>query len=149
MFMQKIRKKFNGSPKKRKGSFLLEIVVGLLVLGVLYSFISPQVKDYIHASDMTKMQNDMKAIATAAVTYEYWSKDGQPPATIEEMITGVAAADAKDGQDHPNLINLDTEGAEILTPWGDSYGYDPTAREITCTPKNSAGEDLPVVTVPF
>lgn len=147
--IKKINEKLNAKGKKRKGSYLMEMAVGLVILAILYSFFSPMVKDYINAADMTKMRNDMKAIGTAAMTYAYWAKDGQPPESIDKLLEGLSAADSKDGQEHTNLLNLETKDMEVLTPWGDSYDYDATAREISCTPRNSAGEELEKVTVTF
>lgn len=136
--------------KKRKGNNIAEMAVVILIIALLISFLYPKYQDYIQAGKITKMNNDMKSIGTAAVTYEYWNVNGLPPDSISAIIEGVSAADSRDGQEHAELIKANnSDGSTIIDPWGQEYGYDSAAREISCTPKGVDGQDLQEVVVTF
>ena len=129
---------------KRKGFTLMEILVASAIIIALS----------VGAFFAYQMNQDMEAIAKAALSYESISLTSTPPDSIEAMISpGLSETDSIDGSAHTFLTYLKGKGdatVEVKDPWGTKYGYDKSARTITCTPKAADGTtDLPTVTRHF
>ena len=139
---------------KRKGFTLMEILVACAIIialsvGAFFAYQQAQ-----QTRKMAQMNQDMEAIANAALSYESISLTSTPPDSIEAMISpGLSENDSIDGSAHTFLTYLKGKGdatVEVKAPWGTKYGYDKSARTITCTPKAADGTtDLPTVTRHF
>lgn len=133
--------------KKRKGFSLVEILVScaiIIALSVAAFF------GYQHAQQtrkMAQMNNDLEAIANAALTYEALSLTSMPPTDIATLVQGLSADESIDGSEKTDLITT-TKNTDngILDPWGNAYEYSQTDRTITCTPNDASGAAMtPVV----
>lgn len=137
-------------PKKRLGWSYEQLAFVLVIMGIIISFTVMRYSDGVQAANMTKMKADIKTIATAASTYQYWSITNELPESIDDMLTGLSASESNDGQDHEGFLRPNnTESGKLLDPWGNEYEYDPAARTISCTPKNLLGNDLEKYTYEF
>lgn len=150
------RDKFKKSAK-RKGFTLMEILVACAIIialsvGAFFAYQQAQ-----QTRKMAQMNQDMEAIANAALSYESISLKSTPPESIAVMINpGLSDTESIDGSAHTFLTYLKgkgaTDGATTATvkdPWGNVYGYDNKARTITCTPKDASGKDMSTVTRHF
>lgn len=133
----------------RKGFTLVELMIALAIVIALSvaAFFA-----YGQAQQMRKiaqMNNDLDAIASGALAYESLAVNSTPPTNIDDLITGLTAAQSIDGSAHGNFISSTKAGtgedATITDPWGVEYTYSQTARTITCTPKDAAGTNLTAV----
>ena len=144
------RDKFKKSAK-RKGFTLMEIlaacaIIVALSVGVFFAYQQAQ-----QTRKMAQMNQDMEAIANAALSYEAMSTDSSLPDSIATMITGLPADKSIDGSAH-KLLNQFKGGAEatdVTDPWGAAYTYSATDRTITCTPKDASGTAMSTVTRHF
>lgn len=138
---------------KRKGFTLMEILVACAIIialsvGAFFAYQQAQ-----QTRKMAQMNQDMEAIANAALSYESISLKSTPPDSIAVMIyPGLTDGESIDGSAHTFLTYLKGKGATdgttatVKDPWGEDYGYDKEARTITCTPKDASGKSLdPVV----
>lgn len=153
MIFEKIslfRDKFKKSAK-RKGFTLMEILVACAIIialsvGAFFAYQQAQ-----QTRKMAQMNQDMEAIANAALSYEAMSTDSSLPDSIATMITGLPADKSIDGSAH-KLLNQFKGGAEatdVTDPWGAAYTYSATDRTVTCTPKDPSGAALSTVTRHF
>lgn len=140
---------------KRKGFTLMEILVACAIIialsvGAFFAYQQAQ-----QTRKMAQMNQDMEAIANAALSYEAMSLKSTPPENIQAMITGLSDSESIDGSPHTFLNYLKGKGATdgtttVTTPWGDTYDYKAGERTISCTPKAADGKtDLPTVTRHF
>ncbi len=142
--------------KKRQGFTLVELMVAMsivILLGAAAFFAYGQVQQ---TRKMAQMQIDMDAIAAAALTFESLNINGQPPADMAALTTGLDAANSIDGIAHINLIQggkqtgaTDTAAATIRDPWNAEYVLSGPARTITCTPHDANNNAMAVVTRRF
>lgn len=132
--------------KRRKGFSAIEFIAVLSAIIILAAGVFFAVRYLSHTTKMAKMHNEMEAISAACLTYEAYNINGLPPTSLEELQAGLSADESIDGIEHSELISS-TRGndGEILDPWGTAYGYDQAERVITCTPKDTDGEDLETV----
>lgn len=133
---------------KRKGFTLMEILVACAIIialsvGAFFAYQQAQ-----QTRKMAQMNQDMEAIANAALSYEAMSIDSSLPADIASMITGLPADKSIDGSAHKLLTQFKggKETTDVSDPWGGSYTYSDTDRTVTCTPKDASGADMAVVT---
>ena len=99
--------------------------------------------DYINAVDIEKMKIDMKSIAAAAITYQFWSTTNKVPESIDAIIQGLTEAESIDSHAHGGFLKAnDTENGKFLDPWGREYVYNAATRTICCTPKSLLGTEL-------
>lgn len=144
------RDKFKKSAK-RKGFTLMEILVACAIIialsvGAFFAYQQAQ-----QTRKIAQMNQDMEAIANAALSYEAMSTDSSLPADIATMITGLPADKSIDGSAHKLLTQFKggKETTDVSDPWGGSYTYSDTDRTVTCTPKDASGADMAVVTRHF
>ena len=137
----------------RKGFTLVELMIALAIVIALSvaAFFA-----YGQAQQMRKiaqMNNDLDAIASGALAYESLAINSTPPTNIDDLITGLTAAQSIDGAAHANFISSTKAGtgddATITDPWGVEYTYSQTARTVSCTPKDTAGANLATVVRSF
>jgi prepilin-type N-terminal cleavage/methylation domain-containing protein len=141
--------------QKRQGFTLVELMVSMAIVILLggASFFA-----YGHVQQMRKMaqvSTEMDAIASACLTYESLNVEGELPASLADLETGLDKDHSIDGVAHKNLIQGstvkttgtgDTAKSGINDPWGNAYGYSNTDRTISCTPKNSDNSDGTTIT---
>lgn len=144
------RDKFKKSAK-RKGFTLMEILVACAIIialsvGAFFAYQQAQ-----QTRKVAQMNQDMEAIANAALSYEAMSTDSSLPTSIADMITGLPAEKSIDGSEHKLLTQFKggKEGSDVTDPWGQSYTYSTTDRTITCTPKDASGKSMSTVTRHF
>lgn len=144
------RDKFKKSAK-RKGFTLMEILVACAIIialsvGAFFAYQQAQ-----QTRKMAQMNQDMEAIANAALSYEAMSTDSTLPDSIATMITGLAADKSIDGSEHKLLTQFKggAEATDVTDPWGAAYTYSATDRTITCTPKDASGTKMATVTRHF
>ena len=144
------RDKFKKSAK-RKGFTLMEILVACAIIialsvGAFFAYQQAQ-----QTRKMAQMNQDMEAIANAALSYEAMSTDSTLPDSIATMITGLAADKSIDGSEHKLLTQFKggAEATDVTDPWGANYTYSATDRTITCTPKDASGTAMSTVTRHF
>lgn len=140
------RDKFKKSAK-RKGFTLMEILVACAIIialsvGAFFSYQQAQ-----QSRKMAQMNQDMEAIANAALSYEAMSTDSTLPDSIATMITGLAADKSIDGSEHKLLTQFKggAEATDVTDPWGAAYTYSATDRTVTCTPKDASGTAMATV----
>lgn len=133
----------------QKGFTLVELMIALAVvitLSVAAFFGYSQVQQM---RKIAQMNNDLDAISSGALAYESLSIDSTPPSDIDDLITGLTAAQSIDGTAHSNFITSTKAGsgdtASITDPWGVEYTYSQTARTISCTPKDANNTSLTTV----
>lgn len=136
---------------KRKGFTLMEILVACAIIialsvGAFFAYQQAQ-----QTRKMAQMNQDMEAIANAALSYEAMSLNSTPPENIAAMITGLDKDNSIDGAPHKFLTQFrkGTEAADVTDPWGIPYGYSNRERTVTCTPKDANNKDLGTVTRRF
>lgn len=137
---------------KRKGFTLMEILVACAIIialsvGAFFAYQQAQ-----QTRKMAQMNQDMEAIANAALSYEAMSSTSSLPTDIAAMLSGLKAADSIDGVDHQLLTQFKGSAAStdnISDPWGDNYTYSNTERTVTCTPKDASGTPMSPVTRHF
>lgn len=144
------RDKFKKSAK-RKGFTLMEILVACAIIialsvGAFFAYQQAQ-----QTRKMAQMNQDMEAIANAALSYEAMSTDSTLPDSIATMITGLSADKSIDGSQHKLLTQFKggKEGTDVTDPWGAAYTYSATDRTVTCTPKDASGTAMATVTRHF
>lgn len=136
---------------KRKGFTLMEILVAcaiIIALSVCAFFAYQQAQQ---TRKMAQMNQDMEAIANAALSYEAMSTDSALPDSIATMITGLSADKSIDGSQHKLLTQFKggAEATDVTDPWGAAYTYSATDRTVTCTPKDASGTAMATVTRHF
>lgn len=136
---------------KRKGFTLMEILVACAIIialsvGAFFAYQQAQ-----QTRKMAQMNQDMEAIANAALSYEAMSTDSTLPDSIATMITGLAADKSIDGSEHKLLTQFKggAEATDVTDPWGAAYTYSATDRTVTCTPKDASGAAMATVTRHF
>lgn len=136
---------------KRKGFTLMEILVACAIIialsvGAFFAYQQAQ-----QTRKMAQMNQDMEAIANAALSYEAMSTDSALPDSIATMITGLSADKSIDGSQHKLLTQFKggKEGTDVTDPWGATYTYSATDRTVTCTPKDASGTAMATVTRHF
>lgn len=144
------RDKFKKSAK-RKGFTLMEILVACAIIialsvGAFFAYQQAQ-----QTRKMAQMNQDMEAIANAALSYEAMSTDSTLPDSIATMITGLSADKSIDGSEHKLLTQFKggAEATDVTDPWGAAYTYSATDRTVTCTPKDASGTAMATVTRHF
>lgn len=144
------RDKFKKSAK-RKGFTLMEILVACAIIialsvGAFFAYQQAQ-----QTRKMAQMNQDMEAIANAALSYEAMSTDSALPDSIATMITGLSADKSIDGSEHKLLTQFKggAEATDVTDPWGTAYTYSATDRTVTCTPKDASGTNMATVTRHF
>lgn len=144
------RDKFKKSAK-RKGFTLMEILVACAIIialsvGAFFAYQQAQ-----QTRKIAQMNQDMEAIANAALSYEAMSTDSTLPDSIATMITGLAADKSIDGSEHKLLTQFKggAEATDVTDPWGAAYTYSATDRTVTCTPKDASGTAMATVTRHF
>lgn len=133
--------------KKRKGYTLIELVIVIIVVSILTGIFIAMGSDAPDTARISLMKTNMTSIRTSLLSYSALKKDGQLPATLDELLTGIAKEDAIDGREHKNLISGENEDFSLVDPWGSPYVYDRTAKTLSCTPKLSSGESLDTYTI--
>ena len=133
--------------KKRKGYTLVELVIVIIVISILAGVFFAMGSDAPDTARISLMKTNMTSIRTALLSYSALKKDGQLPATLDELLTGIAKEDAVDGREHKNLISGEDEDFSLVDPWGEPYVYDRAAKTLSCTPKTSNGESLDTHTI--
>lgn len=136
---------------KRKGFTLMEILVACAIIialsvGAFFAYQQAQ-----QTRKMAQMNQDMEAIANAALSYEAMSTDSTLPDSIATMITGLSADKSIDGSEHKLLTQFKggQEASDVTDPWGTAYTYSATDRTVTCTPKDASGKAMSTVTRHF
>lgn len=136
---------------KRKGFTLMEILVACAIIialsvGAFFAYQQAQ-----QTRKMAQMNQDMEAIANAALSYEAMSTDSALPDSIATIITGLSADKSIDGSQHKLLTQFKggAEATDVTDPWGAAYTYSATDRTVTCTPKDASGTAMATVTRHF
>ena len=152
-----MKKKF-GVNNKRKGFSFMEVLLALVLIvamsvGAFFALNTAQ-----QTRKMAQMNNDMDAIVNGLLAYEQLNVNGSLPATLQACSAGLTAAESIDGASHTNLLKWTKSttaanaagtaagAGSFVDPWGAAYGYDSSARTITCTPKDASGTAMTTVT---
>lgn len=143
-------KSYRISSKKRNGFTLVELVMVLgviIALGAIALFSYAQVQ---HMSRMAQMTSDMEAIANGCLAYQALSVTSTPPDTLADLVTGLTADESLDGIAHTDFVtSTKAPDGNYLDPWGNVYTYDAAARTISCTPNDTSGTAMDVMTRSF
>lgn len=120
--------KIEGITKKRRGWVTWEIMLGVILVlaligGLIYKF--PEIRA---STNRAAALQDMQTIRTLVISYSGFRKDGQPPATLEDLASNpsISADDAVDGADHGAFLDLSKRSSSaglVLDPWGNAYTY--------------------------
>ena len=144
--------------KKRKGFSFMEVLLALVLIvamsvGAFFALNTAQ-----QTRKMAQMNNDMDAIVNGLLAYEQLNINGSLPATLQACSAGLTAAQSIDGASHTNLLKWTKSttaanapgtaagAGSFVDPWGQAYGYDSSARTVTCTPKDASGTAMATVT---
>lgn len=102
--------------KKRKGSLLLDIVIGIVLMMIIYYVATVAYPEYRNNANRAQAKEDLSTIKTAVITYQGLSKTPGSSITMDDLTTGLPADEAIDGVQHAPLL---TENK--LDPWGGEY----------------------------
>ena len=135
---------------RKKGFSFMEVVMAMALIIAMSVGVFFAVNQAQHTRKMAQMNNDLDAIVAGAETYEALSITSSVPANLEALKTGLKTSESIDGAAHENFVRsvkADGDNGTFKDPWGNEYNYDPDARTVSCTPKDTDGKtDLPVVT---
>lgn len=133
--------------KKRKGFSLPEILVACAIIVSLSVAAFFGYNQAQQTRKMAQMNNDMEALANGCLAYEALNMESLPPDALADLATGLTADESVDNCEHDNFVtSTKTDDGTFLDPWGVEYEYDSAERTISCTPKDSSGQDMePVV----
>lgn len=121
--------------RKRKGFFSVELAVcfAVALIFIIYLFTG---NSLFGSSYSASAKTDMKNLSAYVRMYQAQRQDHKLPDSLDDLLTGVTAAESASGKDEEPIINPDTRD-EVLDPWGNEYEYtvtaDGNAGTITCT----------------
>ena len=133
-FFQELQWKFK--MKKRKGYTLIELVIVGIILMILAAVGMKSMGTSTNGSKVAVAHTETKMLADASALYAATAVDSNPPTDLGALVTGIAAANAVDRQDHGAFVTKTgwTSAASSITdPWGNPYVYDSAARTVSCT----------------
>ncbi len=133
--------------RRKKGFSLPEILVACAIIVSLSVAAFFGYNQAQQTRKMAQMNNDMEALANGCLAYEALNMNSLPPDALADLATGLTADESVDNCEHDNFVtSTKTEDGTFLDPWGVEYQYDSAERTISCTPKDSSGQDMePVV----
>jgi general secretion pathway protein G len=100
----------------KKAFSLVEMVVVLLIIGILATFVSLEVIDYLGEAKVTKAKADIEKVSQAID--EYRLRNDQYPETLEDLLGG----ENEEGEEMKKYF----KGNSIpKDPWGRDYEYIP------------------------
>ena len=138
-FMFKKRMSF----KKRRGFTLIELLVVLGALIVIAGLATWGIDAVQDASRRAATNQDMALLRDAVQAYQAMSKTGKPPTTLGDLVTGLTAAQAIDGQAHADFVKKSgwtSTASSFADHWNNAYVYNATTRTITST--NNGGTSI-------
>lgn len=122
--------------KKRKGVLSVEFVFIVAAIVILAAILIPKYMDFQESTRRAVAAQELKTLAESCVFYAALSKDGQPPANLGALVTGLTAAQSNDGQAYGSFIvkkGYTSTASSFVDPWGNAYTYDATNRTISST----------------
>ncbi len=135
---------------KCKAFTLVEVLVACAIVVLMTGVLVMKLTEARATAKIAQMQSEMNSLVTACLSYETLNINAELPATLEDLNTGLTAAKSIDHCPHDSFITSDRDFSDGVTdPWGNAYNYSKTSRTISCTPKDSAGNDLETVTKNF
>lgn len=129
--------------KKRNGFSLPEILVACAIIVSLSVAAFFGYNQAQQTRKMAQMNNDMEALANGCLAYEALNMESLPPASLEELSTGLTAEQSVDNCEHTDFVtSTKAEDGTFLDPWGVAYVYNQADRTISCTPKDTSGTEM-------
>lgn len=107
------------SGKKRKASLLLDIVLGVVLMMIIYYVATVAYPEYRNNANRAQAKEDLSTLKTAVITYQGLSKTPGADITMDDLTTGLTAAESIDGTDHSPVLE-----ESKLDPWGGEYNFD-------------------------
>ena len=113
--LNNMAKKYQVSRKnnilKRKGSLLLDIIIGIVLMMIIYYVATVSYPEYRNNANRSQALEDLRTIKQAVISYQGLSK--VTPSNLQE---GLSATESLDGTTHEALLK------EAKTdPWGGEY----------------------------
>lgn len=114
-------KQHKGAKHKIAGFSLAELAIAIsLVLGIMYYLLNNT--SLFSASDSMNVKQDMDNLTTYIRTYSSLRKDHKCPASLDELLEDIPAAESSTGRDESAVIDSGQRD-EIVDPWGNEYTY--------------------------
>lgn len=118
--LNNMAKKYQVSRKnnilKRKGSLLLDIVIGIVLMMIIYYVATVSYPEYRNNANRSQALEDLRTIKQAVISYQGLSKVTPSSITMEDLQEGLSATESLDGTTHEALLK------EAKTdPWGGEY----------------------------
>lgn len=95
--------------RKHKGSMIAELAVVLVILGFIFTFISPNISEILNSGKHSTAQSQASSISLAIQQYAF--ELNSYPDTLDDLTE-------KNGQFGPWITEDD-----LLDPWGNEYHY--------------------------
>lgn len=102
--------------RKRKGSLLLDIVIGIVLMMIIYYVATIAYPEYRNNANRSQAYEDLRTIKQAVITYQGLSKTTPTNITMQDLQTGLTADESLDGTDHDAVLKENK-----LDPWGGEY----------------------------
>lgn len=118
--LNNMAKKYQVSRKnnilKRKGSLLLDIIIGIVLMMIIYYVATVSYPEYRNNANRSQALEDLRTIKQAVISYQGLSKVTPSSITMEDLQEGLSATESLDGTTHEALLK------EAKTdPWGGEY----------------------------
>lgn len=135
---------------KQKAFSLTTIMIACAIMVLMASVYMIKVSESRATAKIAQMQTEMDAIVTACLMYETLNVNAELPATLEDLTSGLTAAQSIDKCPHNTFLAGDRDTTDgVKDPWGNDYNYSKTGRTLSCTPKDGSGNDLETITKEF
>lgn len=102
--------------KKRQGSLLLDIVIGIVLMMIIYYVATVSYPEYRNNANRSQALEDLRTIKQAVISYQGLSKTTPSNITMEDLQTGLTANESIDGTTHEALLK-----ESKTDPWGGDY----------------------------
>lgn len=98
----------------RSGFSLLEIMIALLIIGIIATFVAPNLFRYFFQAQRSQAENGLRVLKDTIT--EYKMHTGRYPARLQDLV--VKPGDIK------NWRGPYVEEENLMDPWGSEYGYE-------------------------
>ena len=120
--------------KKYKGLTAAELMGVIMVIVILTAASIFVIHEFVESGKRSTTNIDASNLAAACGLYESQSKAGLPPANLGALVTGLTAAQSKDGVAKTKYVSnpeWTSDSATIVDQWNEPFLYDIVARTVT------------------